>query len=131
MLVGMTATANGSSSLFSGKQVAGIYGVIAYLVTLRTREFGIRMALGADGGNMLRLVLSRSALLTGLGLAIGIAGAASLTKLLRSLLYGVAATDSATFTAVAALMAVAALAACLAPAPRASRLDRMGALRHA
>src|ERR1051326_8639526 len=58
--------------------VAGIYGVIAYLVTQRTREFGIRMALGADGGNMLRLVLSRSALLTGLGLAIGIGGAASL-----------------------------------------------------
>src|ERR1051326_4711259 len=96
--------------------VAGIYGVIAYLVTLRTREFGIRMALGADGGSMLRLGLSRSALLTGLGLAIGIGGSASLTKLLRSLLYGVAATDSATFTAVAALMAVAALAACLAPA---------------
>jgi hypothetical protein len=69
----------------------GIYGVIAYLVTLRTQEFGIRMALGADGGRVLRLVLSRGALLTALGLTAGIASAVALKRVLRSLLYGVAA----------------------------------------
>ena len=85
--------------------IAGIYGVIAYLVTLRTREFGIRMALGADTGRMLRLVMSRGAWLTALGLAIGIGGAAALTRVLRGVLYGVAATDSVTFGAVAAVLA--------------------------
>lgn len=109
--------------------VAGIYGVIAYLVTLRTREFGIRMALGADTGRMLRLVMSRGALLTALGLAIGIAGAVALTRVLRGLLYGVAATDSVTFGAVAAVLAAIALGACLAPARRAARVDPSVALR--
>jgi predicted permease len=109
--------------------LAGIYGVIAYLVALRTREFGIRMALGADSGRMVGLVMSRGALLTALGLAIGIGGAAALTRVLRGVLYGVAATDSLTFGAVAAILAIVALGACLAPARRAARVDPSVALR--
>ena len=108
---------------------AGIYGVIAYLVALRTREFGIRMALGADAGRVLRLVLRRGALLTALGLAAGIGGAALLTRVLRGVLYGVSPADWRTFAAVAALLAVVSLAACLAPARRAARVDPAAALR--
>ncbi|MBI1792216.1 MAG: ABC transporter permease [Acidobacteria bacterium] len=108
---------------------AGIYGVIAYLVALRTREFGIRMALGAGAGRVLRLVMKRGALLVALGLALGIGGAAAITRVLRGLLYGVAATDPATFGAMAALLAAVALAACLAPARRAARVDPSVALR--
>jgi ABC-type antimicrobial peptide transport system permease subunit len=102
---------------------------MAYIVTLRAGEFGIRMALGADTGRIWRLVLSRGALLAALGLAIGIAGAAALTRLLRGVLYGVAATDSVTFAAVAALLASVAIGACLAPARRAARVDPSVALR--
>ena len=109
--------------------IAGIYGVIDYLVTLRTREFGIRMALGADTGRMLRLVMSRGALLTALGLAIGAGGAAVLTRVLRGVLYGVAATDSMTFGAVAAVLGAVAVGACLAPARRATRVDPSLSLR--
>ena len=99
--------------------VAGIYGVIAYLVALRTRKFGIRMALGADTGRVLRLVMNRGALLITLGLALGIGGAATLTKVLQGMLYGVAATDPETFATMAAVLTVVALAACLVPARRA------------
>ncbi|MCU1232909.1 MAG: hypothetical protein JWP63_876 [Candidatus Solibacter sp.] len=109
--------------------LAGIYGVIAYLVTLRTREFGIRMALGADTGRILRQVMSRGAWLTAAGLAIGLAGAAALTRVLQGLLYGVAATDPSTFAAVAALLSAVALLACMAPARRAARVDPSVALR--
>jgi ABC-type antimicrobial peptide transport system permease subunit len=109
--------------------IAGIYGVIAYLVTLRTREFGIRMALGADTGGIVQLVMSRGAWLTALGLALGIGGAAALTRVLRGVLYGVAATDLPTFGAVALVLAVVAMGACLAPARRASRVDPSVALR--
>jgi ABC-type antimicrobial peptide transport system permease subunit len=87
------------------------------------------MALGADSGRMVGLVMSRGALLTTLGLAIGIGGAAALTRVLRGVLYGVAATDSLTFGAVAAILAIVALGACLAPARRAARVDPSVALR--
>jgi putative ABC transport system permease protein len=100
---------------------AGIYGVIAYLVVLRTREFGIRMALGADAGVILRLVMGRGALLTAIGIAIGMAGAAVLTRVLQGVLYGVRATDPVTFGAMAIVLAVVAWGACLAPAFRAAR----------
>src|SRR5438094_2075468 len=109
--------------------VAGIYGVIAYLVSLRTREFGIRIALGADTGWVLRLVMQRGALLVAVGLALGIGGAATLTKVLRGVLYGVAATDPVTFGATAAVLAAVALAACLAPARRAALVNPADALR--
>jgi putative ABC transport system permease protein len=120
-------------ALFAGMgtllAVAGIYGVIAYLVALRTREFGIRMALGAGTGRVLRLVMNRGALLITLGLALGISGAAVLTKVLRGMLYGVAATDPETFGMMAALLAAVALAACLVPARQAARVDPAVALR--
>ena len=109
--------------------VAGIYGVIAYLVALRTREFGIRMALGADAGRVLRLVMKRGAVLVALGLALGLGGAATLTRVLQGVLYGIAATDPATFGTMAAVLAAAALGACLAPARRAARVDPAAALR--
>jgi ABC-type antimicrobial peptide transport system permease subunit len=121
-LVGLFAT---TGTLLAS---VGIYGVIAYLVTLRTQEFGIRMALGADGGRMLRLVLSHGALLTALGLTAGIASAVALTRVLRSLLYGVAATDPVTFSGVAAVLAVVGLVACVAPARRAARVSPSVAL---
>lgn len=109
--------------------VAGIYGVIAYLVALRTREFGIRMALGADTGRVLRLVMNRGALLITLGLAFGIGGAAMLTKVLGGMLYGVAATDPETFGMMAAVLATVALAACIVPARRAALVNPAVALR--
>jgi putative ABC transport system permease protein len=109
---------------------AGIYGVVAYLVALRTREFGIRMALGADGGRVLRLVLRRGAVLAALGLAMGMGAAVALTRVLQGLLYGVTATDPVTFGAMAMLLAAVALAACLVPARRATKIDPMTALRH-
>jgi ABC-type antimicrobial peptide transport system permease subunit len=109
--------------------LAGIYGVTAYLVALRSREFGIYMALGADGRRLVWLVLKRGFRLTALGLAAGIGGALVATRFLRGLLYGVAAIDPATFGAAAALVAVMALAASLAPARRAARIDPAAALR--
>ncbi len=109
--------------------VAGIYGVIAYLVALRTREFGIRMALGADAGRVLAMVMRRGAVVVALGLVLGIAGAAILTSVLGSILYGVTATDPATFAAMAGLLTAVAFAACLIPAVRASRVDPAVALR--
>jgi putative ABC transport system permease protein len=109
---------------------AGIYGVIAYLVTLRTREFGIRMALGADTGSVLRLVVNRGLALTAVGLAVGMVGAVGLTRVLRGTVYGVSITDPATFGAMAAVLGGVALAACVSPARRAARVDPSVALRY-
>lgn len=109
--------------------VAGIYGVIAYLVSLRTQEFGIRMALGADAGQVVKLVMQHGAALTAMGLALGVAGAAALTRVLRTVLYGVGPTDPVTFGVIAVLLACAALAGCGAPARRAARVDPATALR--
>jgi predicted permease len=108
---------------------AGVYGVMAYVVTLRTRELGVRMALGADRSRVLRLVLGRGAVLVGSGLAIGFAGAAGLTRFLESVLYGVTAIDPVTFSTIAVLLGVVALAACLIPAQRAARIDPAVTLR--
>jgi putative ABC transport system permease protein len=109
--------------------MAGIYGVISYLVTLRMREFGIRMALGADTERVLLLVIRHSALLTAVGLAVGIGGAIALTRILKGALYGVAATDPLTFAAVTAVLAAATLGASLTPARRAARVEPSVALR--
>lgn len=108
--------------------VVGIYGVMSYLVTQRTREFGIRLALGATGGDIVRMVVGHGARLIGLGVAIGMAGAFALTRLVESLLFGVTLADAATGIAVAGLAAVA-LAACYLPARRSSRMDPLCALR--
>ena len=107
----------------------GIYGVIAYSVLQRTQEFGIRMALGANGRDVLRLVLSQGSRLTFLGIGFGIIAALIVTRVMATLLYGVSATDPLTFTAVALFLAVVALAACYIPARRATRVDPIVALR--
>ncbi len=107
----------------------GVYALMAYLVALRTREYGIRLALGADAARVLRLVLRRGALLAGLGLATGIACAVVLTRFLQTLLYGVAAIDPATFAAGAVLLGLVALGASVVPARRAARVDPVIALR--
>jgi putative ABC transport system permease protein len=108
----------------------GIYGVISYSVAQRTREIGIRMALGARRQEVLLLIVGQSARLALLGVATGLAGALLLTRLMASLLYGVGASDPATYAAVAILLLVVALAASFLPARRAMRLDPATALRH-
>jgi predicted permease len=109
--------------------VIGIYGVISYTVTQRTREFGIRMALGARPGDVRRLVVREGTTLALGGAALGIAGALAATRLLASLLYGVSTTDAATFLAVPLLLVAATLLASWVPARRATRTDPMIALR--
>jgi predicted permease len=108
----------------------GIYGVIAYVVGQRTQEIGIRMALGAQRRDVLGLVLWQGTRLALLGAALGIAGAFALTRLMTDLLYGVAATDPATFAGLALLLVVVAIAACYIPARRAMRVNPVAALRY-
>lgn len=108
----------------------GIYGVLAYAVGQRTREMGLRMALGAAGGDILRLVLRQGMKWVLLGMALGLASASALTRLMRSLLFGVSATDPLSFAAAATLLGLVALAACYLPAWRASRMDPLLALRY-
>jgi putative ABC transport system permease protein len=108
----------------------GIYGVISYSVAQRTREIGIRAALGASEGMLLRLVLNRGVLLTGIGLALGLAGALGLTRLMASMLFGVGARDPMTMVAVAIALASVALLASYVPARRATKVDPIVALRY-
>jgi ABC-type antimicrobial peptide transport system permease subunit len=107
----------------------GIYGVIAFSVGQRTREFGIRMSLGARRLDVMNLVVGKGLLLAGAGIAVGLAGAYALTRLLSSLLYGVNPTDRVTFAAVTTLLAAVAIAASFMPAWRATRVDPVIALR--
>jgi len=108
----------------------GIYGVISYAVSQRTREIGVRMALGATPSGMLSLILAESLQLIFFGVLFGVAAAFGLTRMLASMLYGVTSTDPLIFVSVTLLLIVIALAACLIPARRAMRIDPMVALRH-
>ncbi len=108
----------------------GIYGVVAFSVTRRTQEIGVRMALGAQRSDVLRLVVGEGARLAGLGVAIGIAASLVITRFLSSLLFGVSATDPVTFAAVAAVLGCVALLASYVPARRAMRLDPNIALHY-
>jgi ABC-type antimicrobial peptide transport system permease subunit len=110
--------------------VIGIYGVMSFSVAERTREIGIRMALGAQAPDVLAMVLRHAAILLGAGLAIGWAAAALVTRYAASLLYGVSPTDPWTFAAVSAVLAAAAWLACYLPARRAARVDPTVALRY-
>jgi putative ABC transport system permease protein len=107
----------------------GIFGVVAFSVSQRLREFGIRMALGADMKRILTLVVKDGLQMTALGIGIGLAGAAVVTRSISSLLFGVTAGDPLTFLAAPAVLAVVALMACVAPALRAARVDPAMALR--
>jgi len=109
--------------------VVGIYGVLSYSVGRRTRELGIRVALGAERRDVLRLVIGEGLALTGLGLAAGVVGAAVLTRFLASLLFGVGRFDPTTYAGVALALVATGVLACWVPARRATRVDPVTALR--
>lgn len=108
----------------------GIYGVISYLVGQRTNELGIRLALGAQRSDVLRLVLGQGLKMTASGVALGLVSSLALTRLVSKILYGVSATDPLTFVVVALILMVVAILACIVPARRATKVDPLTALRH-
>jgi ABC-type antimicrobial peptide transport system permease subunit len=109
--------------------MVGIAGVLAFSVSARTQEIGIRMSLGADASRVLRMVLGEGGVLLGIGLAVGLTGSLVTTGLLRGLLFGVAPHDPMTLGAVAAIIGAVGVAACLLPAVRAAKVDPAVALR--
>jgi putative ABC transport system permease protein len=118
------------STLAATLACVGIYGVISHLVSQRTHEIGVRLALGAQPAEMMRLILGQGGRMALLGTALGTVAALGLARLLSAQLFGVTAHDPLTFAVVAALLMVVAVAACYVPARRAMRVDPLVALRH-
>jgi ABC-type antimicrobial peptide transport system permease subunit len=108
----------------------GLYGLLSYEVARRTREIGIRMALGAEGADVLRMVLRQGLVLAVIGAVVGVAAALAVTRYLNSMLFGVHPNDPVTIVAVAVLLAAVALGACFIPARNATRVDPIVALRY-
>jgi len=108
----------------------GIYGVVSYAVARRTKEFGLRMVMGAQTGDVLGLVMKQGAAMVAIGLVAGLITAFALTRLMASLLFGVTPTDLPTFLGVTLLLAAVALAACYVPARRATQVDPIQTLRY-
>ena len=108
----------------------GIYGVMAYTFSQRTNEIGIRMAMGAQPRDILRIAVGEGAAVVAVGVACGLIGSAILTRFLQSMLFDVKSTDPVTFATIAALLTVVTLLACLVPAHKATRVDPLIALRH-
>jgi putative ABC transport system permease protein len=118
------------AAVATGLAAVGIYGVMAYTVEQRTREIGIRMALGAGGWDVLKLMVRQALLVIISGIALGLAGAAALTRFISSQIWEVKVTDPATFTGVTLLLTAVAMLACLIPTRRAIEVDPTNALRH-